>query len=155
MTASSSFLLEYLPILIFLEIAVAIAAAMILASYVVAPQKPEPAKISAYECGFDAFEDARMKFDVRFYLVAILFIIFDLEVAFLFPWADSFSGIGLYGFWSMLVLRGPLLAKPRTSWRFSASSQKPRTASAGLALGTPGLTVVLSPWPRKSKRSTA
>ncbi len=103
MTASSSFLLEYLPILIFLGIAVVVGVGMIAASYVAAPQKPNADKISAYECGFDAFEDARMKFDVRFYLVAILFIIFDLEVAFLFPWADSFSGIGLYGFWSMLV----------------------------------------------------
>ena len=103
MTASPSFLIEYLPILIFLGIAVVIAAGMIVASYVIAPQKPDQDKISAYECGFDAFEDARMKFDVRFYLVAILFIIFDLEVAFLFPWAVSFSEIGLYGFWSMMV----------------------------------------------------
>ena len=103
MTAPASFLAEYLPILIFLGIAVVMGAGMLFASYVVAPQKPDVDKISAYECGFDAFEDARMKFDVRFYLVAILFIIFDLEVAFLFPWAVSFSGIGLYGFWSMMV----------------------------------------------------
>ncbi|WP_370307927.1 NADH-quinone oxidoreductase subunit A, partial [Sphingobium abikonense] len=108
MTASSSFLLEYLPILIFLGIAVVVAGGMIVASYIAAPQRPVAEKITAYECGFDAFEDARMKFDVRFYLVAILFIIFDLEVAFLFPWADSFSGIGLYGFWSMLVFLGIL-----------------------------------------------
>ncbi|MFN0042811.1 MAG: NADH-quinone oxidoreductase subunit A [Alphaproteobacteria bacterium] len=120
MTASSSFLLEYLPILIFLGIAVVVAVGMIAASYVAAPQKPNADKISAYECGFDAFEDARMKFDVRFYLVAILFIIFDLEVAFLFPWADAFSGIGLYGFWSMLVFLGILTIGFIYEWRKGA-----------------------------------
>ncbi len=75
----------------------------VVASYVVAPQRPDAEKLSAYECGFEAFGDARNKFDVRFYLVAILFIIFDLEVAFLFPWAVSFSGLGMLGFWSMMV----------------------------------------------------
>ena len=120
MTASSSFLLDYLPILIFLGIAVVMGGGMIVASYVVAPQKPNADKNTAYECGFDAFEDARMKFDVRFYLVAILFIIFDLEVAFLFPWADSFSGIGLYGFFSMLVFLGILTIGFIYEWRKGA-----------------------------------
>jgi NADH-quinone oxidoreductase subunit A len=94
---------EYLPILIFLGIAAVVAVLAVAASYVVAPQRPDAAKLSAYECGFEAFGDARNKFDVRFYLVAILFIIFDLEVAFLFPWAVSFSGLGMLGFWSMMV----------------------------------------------------
>ncbi|MGF1611865.1 MAG: NADH-quinone oxidoreductase subunit A [Kiloniellales bacterium] len=96
-------LMEYLPILIFLGIAVALAGAMLGASYLLARQRPDSEKVSAYECGFEAFDDARRKFDVRFYLVAILFIIFDLEVAFLFPWAVSLGEIGLLGFWSMVV----------------------------------------------------
>ncbi|NIR23518.1 MAG: NAD(P)H-quinone oxidoreductase subunit 3, partial [Gammaproteobacteria bacterium] len=83
----SAILVEYLPILIFLGIAVGLAGIILLAAYVIAPQRPDSEKLSAYECGFEAFDDARSKFDVRFYLVAILFIIFDLEVAFLFPWA--------------------------------------------------------------------
>ena len=94
---------EYLPILIFLAVAVGLSGIIILASYVVAPQRPDPKKLSAYECGFEAFGDTRGKFDVRFYLVAILFIIFDLEVAFLFPWAISLSQIGAFGFWSMVI----------------------------------------------------
>jgi len=94
---------EYLPILIFLAIAIFIAGAMVVAAYVVARQRPDPEKVSPYECGFEAFDDARHKFDVRFYLVAILFIIFDLEVAFLFPWAVSLGTIGVFGFWSMFV----------------------------------------------------
>lgn len=94
---------EYLPILFFLAIAVVIAGAMIVAAYVLARQRPDAEKVSAYECGFEAFDDARNKFDVRFYLVAILFIIFDLEVAFLFPWAVALKGIGAFGFWSMFV----------------------------------------------------
>ena len=96
-------LAEYLPILIFLGIAVGLTAVMVIASYVVAPQRPDSEKVSAYECGFEAFDDARGKFDVRFYLVAILFIVFDLEVAFLFPWAVVLGEIGLFGFWSMVV----------------------------------------------------
>ena len=96
-------LVAYLPILIFLFLALGIAVIIPLASIIIVPQKPDSAKLSAYECGFDAFEDARIKFDVRFYLVAILFIIFDLEVAFLFPWAISFGKIGLFGFWSMVL----------------------------------------------------
>ena len=94
---------EYLPILIFFAIAVAMSLAMVVTSYIMARQKPYSEKLSAYECGFDAFGDARSRFDVRFYLVAILFIIFDLEVAFLFPWAISLGDIGLFGFWSMVV----------------------------------------------------
>lgn len=96
-------LAEYLPILIFLGIAVALAVVMVAASYVIARQCPDSEKVSAYECGFEAFDDARSKFDVRFYLVAILFIIFDLEVAFLFPWAVALGDIGVFGFWSMVV----------------------------------------------------
>src|SRR3546814_5171294 len=76
---------------------------MLAASYIVAQQHPDSEKLSAYECGFEAFEDARGRFDVRFYLVAILFIIFDLEVAFLFPWAISLGQIGVFGFWSLIV----------------------------------------------------
>src|SRR5260221_14005627 len=97
-----AFLREYLPILLFLGIATVIAIAAIAASLLVGVQKPDPEKVSAYECGFEAFDDARTKFDVRYYLVAILFIIFDLEVAFLFPWAVSLADIGLLGFWSMV-----------------------------------------------------
>src|SRR3954447_3284046 len=97
------YLAEYLPILIFLAIAVGLSAVIVGASALVARQRPDPEKLSAYECGFEAFEDARGQFDVRFYLVAILFIILDLEVAFLFPWAVALSKIGLLGFWSMMV----------------------------------------------------
>ncbi len=96
-------LAEYLPILIFLAIAIAMSVMMVMASYMIARQRPDSEKASAYECGFEAFDDARSKFDVRFYLVAILFIIFDLEVAFLFPWAATLGDIGLLGFWSMVV----------------------------------------------------
>ena len=96
-------LVEYLPIMMFLGIATAMAAMAVLASQLIGRQKPYPEKNSAYECGFEPFDDARGKFDVRFYLVAILFIIFDLEVAFLFPWAVSLGGIGIFGFWSMVI----------------------------------------------------
>jgi NADH-quinone oxidoreductase subunit A len=101
--ASTEFLLNYLPIIVFLGIAVGLSCAMVLASMVIGKNKPDAEKLSAYECGFDAFDDARHKFDVRFYLVAILFIIFDLEVAFLFPWAVSLGAIGMFGFWSMVI----------------------------------------------------
>ncbi len=97
-----SLLSEYFPILVFLAIGGVIAMAMVGASLLVAQQKPYAEKLSPYECGFEPFDDARRKFDVRFYLVAILFIIFDLEVAFLFPWAVSLSDIGIFGFLSML-----------------------------------------------------
>jgi NADH-quinone oxidoreductase subunit A len=95
-------LLEYLPILIFLGIAVGMTMMILMASFMIARQHPDTEKLSPYECGFEPFEDARGRFDVRFYLVAILFIIFDLEVAFLFPWAVSLGNIGMFGFWSMM-----------------------------------------------------
>ncbi len=113
-------LVEYLPILIFIGLAVAIAAAAVVMSLVVAPQQPDAAKDSAYECGFDPFEDARGRFDVRFYLVAILFIIFDLEVAFLFPWAVSLGDIGVFGFWSMMVFLAVLTVGFIYEWRKGA-----------------------------------
>ena len=100
--SSSALLVEYLPILIFLALAVGLGIVLILAAVVLAVRAPDPEKVSAYECGFNAFDDARMKFDVRFYLVAILFIIFDLEVAFLFPWAVALGDIGWLGFGSMM-----------------------------------------------------
>jgi NADH-quinone oxidoreductase subunit A len=99
---------EYLPILIFLGIAIGLSAAMVIASLIAGRSKPDSEKLSAYECGFDAFDDARRQFDVRFYLVAILFIIFDLEVAFLFPWAVSLKDIGWFGFLSMIGFLGVL-----------------------------------------------
>jgi NADH-quinone oxidoreductase subunit A len=111
---------EYLPILIFLGIAVAIASAALLASYFFASQRPDSEKLSAYECGFEAFDDARSKFDVRFYLVAILFIIFDLEVAFLFPWAVTLGKIGVFGFWSMVVFLGVLTIGFVYEWKKGA-----------------------------------
>lgn len=113
-------LANYLPILIFLGIAVVIAGGVLVASLIVAHQKPDAEKTSAYECGFDAFSDARHKFDVRFYLVAILFIIFDLEVAFLFPWAIALGKIGLFGFWSMIVFLGVLTVGFIYEWRKGA-----------------------------------
>ncbi len=94
---------EYFPILVFLGIAMGLCIVMIVGSMLVARQKPDAEKLSAYECGFEAFDDARTRFDVRFYLVTLLFIIFDLEVAFLFPWAVSLGNIGLFGFWSMVI----------------------------------------------------
>ena len=97
------FLREYLPIVIFLGLAIVLGLVLILAAVVLAVRNPDPEKVSAYECGFNAFDDARMKFDVRFYLVSILFIIFDLEIAFLFPWAVAFGDISMAGFWSMMV----------------------------------------------------
>jgi NADH-quinone oxidoreductase subunit A len=106
--ASNDLLINYLPILIFIGIAAVMACVMLVLSYVSGKQKPDAQKNAAYECGFDAFDDARSKFDVRFYLVAILFIIFDLEIAFLFPWAVSLGDIGLFGFWSMMVFLGVL-----------------------------------------------
>jgi len=113
-------LLDYLPILIFLGVATGIAVLAILGSYLVARQRPDAQKNAAYECGFDAFEDARHKFDVRFYLVAILFIIFDLEVAFLFPWAISLGKIGVFGFWSMVTFLGVLTVGFIYEWKKGA-----------------------------------
>ena len=94
---------EYLPILIFLAIALALGLLLLLSATIIAVRNPDTEKVSAYECGFNAFDDARMKFDVRFYLVSILFIIFDLEIAFLFPWAISLGNIGILGFTSMMI----------------------------------------------------
>ncbi len=118
--APQEFLIQYLPILIFMVIALGISAAAVLGSILVAKQKPDPEKNSAYECGFDAFGDARSKFDVRFYLVTLLFIIFDLEIAFLFPWAISLKGIGLFGFWSMMVFLGVLTVGFIYEWKKGA-----------------------------------
>ena len=102
-------LAEYFPILLFLLVAAAIGVVPVVLGKVLAPNRPDPEKLSPYECGFEAFEDARMKFDVRYYLVAILFILFDLEIAFLFPWATVINDIGLAGFLSMMVFLGILV----------------------------------------------
>ena len=98
-----NFLSNYFSIILFLIVALALSVGFILANFLAAPNNPDPEKLSAYECGFEPFEDSRMEFDVRFYLVAILFIIFDLEIAFLFPWAVSLGQIGIYGFFSMMI----------------------------------------------------
>ena len=116
----SQLLQDYLPLVIFIGLAFAICAALLFAPFVIAVRKPDPEKVSAYECGFDAFDDARMKFDVRFYLVSLLFIIFDLEVAFLFPWAIAFTDIGLFGFWSMMVFLAILTVGYIYEWRKGA-----------------------------------
>jgi NADH-quinone oxidoreductase subunit A len=117
-------LLEYLPILIFIGLAAVLGGALIVVPLVLAPSKPDPEKLSAYECGFPAFGDARMKFDVRFYLVAILFIIFDLEVAFLFPWAITLTklggGAGVFAFWSMMAFLGVLTVGFIYEWKKGA-----------------------------------
>ncbi len=118
--ASSEFLATYFPIIVFLAIAAGLSIAMVLASVLVSPSNPDAEKLSAYECGFDAFDDARHKFDVRFYLVAILFIIFDLEIAFLFPWAVSLGSIGMFGFWSMVVFLGVLTVGLIYEWKKGA-----------------------------------
>jgi NADH-quinone oxidoreductase subunit A len=94
---------QYLPLAIFIVVAVGLSGALLVAPFLVAFKSPDPEKLSAYECGFNAFDDARMKFDIRFYLVSLLFIIFDLEVAFLFPWAVAFHDVGAFGFWSMIA----------------------------------------------------
>jgi NADH-quinone oxidoreductase subunit A len=113
-------LYAYLPIVIFMGLSAVIALALMIAPLVIAFKAPDPEKLSAYECGFEAFDDARMKFDVRFYLVSILFIIFDLEVAFLFPWAISLGKIGVYGFWSMMVFLAVLTVGFVYEWRKGA-----------------------------------
>ncbi|MCT4332697.1 NADH-quinone oxidoreductase subunit A [Paracoccus sp. YLB-12] len=115
-----SMLQEYLPILVFAAMAGALALVLMLAAVVVAIRNPDPEKVSAYECGFNAFDDARMKFDVRFYLVSILFIIFDLEVAFLFPWATSFASLSDAAFWSMMVFLGVLTVGFAYEWKKGA-----------------------------------
>lgn len=110
-------LVEYLPILIFLGLAIGLSAVIVIASIVVTAQHPDAEKLSPYECGFEPFDDARNQFDVRFYLVAILFIIFDLEVAFLFPWSISLGDVGVYGFWSMMVFLGILTVGFIYEWK--------------------------------------
>ncbi len=111
---------EYLPLAVFIAVALAIGLALMIAPFIVAYKQPDPEKLSAYECGFNAFDDARMKFDVRFYLVAILFIIFDLEVSFLFPWAVAFAKLGVFGFWSMMVFLGVLTIGFIYEWKKGA-----------------------------------
>ncbi len=117
-------LLDYAPIIIFLAIAIVLGAGFLIAAWVVAPKSPDKEKVSAYECGFNAFDDARMKFDVRFYLVSILFIIFDLEVAFLFPWAitlgDMPAQVGQFAFWSMMGFLGVLTVGFIYEWKKGA-----------------------------------
>jgi NADH-quinone oxidoreductase subunit A len=116
----TALLQDYLPLVIFIGVAVVIGLALLVAPFVVAFKQPDPEKLSAYECGFNAFDDARMKFDVRYYLVAILFIIFDLEVSFLFPWAVAFGKLGLYGFWSMMIFLGVLTIGFIYEWKKGA-----------------------------------
>ena len=120
MDAHAALLREYLPILMFLGLAIVLSILMVAASLIIARQKPDAEKLSAYECGFEAFDDARRKFDVRFYLVAILLIIFDLEVAFLFPWAVSLGEIGMFGFWSMVAFLGVLTIGFVYEWKKGA-----------------------------------
>ena len=115
-----SLLRDYLPILVLLAVAVGLGLVLILAAALIAVRNPAPEKLSAYECGFNAFDDARMKFDVRFYLVSILFIIFDLEVAFLFPWAVAFGDISMVAFWSMMVFLGVLTVGFAYEWKKGA-----------------------------------
>jgi NADH-quinone oxidoreductase subunit A len=111
---------EYLPLLILLALAVALGLILIAAAAIIAVRRPDPEKVSTYECGFNAFDDARMKFDVRFYLVSILFIIFDLEVAFLFPWAVAFGEISMTAFWSMMLFLAVLTVGFAYEWKKGA-----------------------------------
>ena len=115
-----NFLTDYLSIIIFLFIALLISIGFILINFISSPSNPDPEKLSAYECGFDAFDDSRMEFDVRFYLVAILFIIFDLEIAFLFPWAITLGKIGGFGFWSMMIFLAVLTIGFIYEWKKGA-----------------------------------
>ena len=116
----NQFLLDYLPLVVFIAVAAVIGLALLLSAFIVAYKQPDPEKLSAYECGFNAFDDARMKFDVRFYLVAILFIIFDLEVTFLFPWAVAFAKLGAFGFWSMMLFLAVLTIGFIYEWKKGA-----------------------------------
>ena len=115
-----NFLTDYLSIIIFLLMALLISIGFILINFISSPSNPDPEKLSAYECGFDAFDDSRMEFDVRFYLVAILFIIFDLEIAFLFPWALTLGEIGVFGFWSMMMFLAVLTIGFIYEWKKGA-----------------------------------
>jgi NADH-quinone oxidoreductase subunit A len=116
----SELLTDYFPLVVFIGVAIALSLGLLVVPFIVAYKNPDPEKLSAYECGFNAFDDARMKFDVRFYLVAILFIIFDLEVAFLFPWAITFGELGLFGFWSMMIFLAVLTIGFIYEWRKGA-----------------------------------
>ena len=116
----SQLLVGYLPLVVFIGVALVIGLALLLSSFLLAYKQPDPEKLSAYECGFNAFDDARMKLDVRFYLVAILFIIFDLEVSFLFPWAVAFGKLGSLGFWSMMVFLAVLTIGFIYEWKKGA-----------------------------------
>jgi len=109
-------LAEYFPILLFIAVGVAVGVAPMVLGKLLGPSRPDPEKLSPYECGFEAFEDARMKFDVRYYLVAILFILFDLEIAFLFPWATVINDIGLPGFLAMMLFLGILVVGFAYEW---------------------------------------
>jgi len=111
---------EYLPVILFILVGVAVGVAPQMLGFLLGPQRPDAAKASPYECGFEAFEDARMKFDVRYYLVAILFILFDLEIAFLFPWAVSLNEIGASGFWAMMIFLSILVVGFVYEWKKGA-----------------------------------
>ena len=117
---TAEFLKDYLPIILFLIVALGLSCAFVVINYILSPKHPDPEKLSAYECGFDAFDDSRMEFDVRFYLVAILFIIFDLEIAFLFPWAITLGKTGIFGFWSMMVFLAVLTIGFIYEWKKGA-----------------------------------
>jgi NADH-quinone oxidoreductase subunit A len=113
-------LAEYFPVLAFIVVALVFGAALIGVGFALGPSRPDSEKLSPYECGFEAFEDARMKFDVRYYLVAILFILFDLEIAFLFPWAVTLNEIGSFGFWSMMIFLAILVVGFIYEWKKGA-----------------------------------
>jgi NADH-quinone oxidoreductase subunit A len=113
-------LADYYPVLLFIVVGLVFSALMVTAGWLLAPNKPDSEKLSPYECGFEAFEDARMKFDVRYYLVAILFILFDLEIAFLFPWAVTLNELGLFGFWSMMLFLAILVVGFIYEWKKGA-----------------------------------
>jgi len=116
----ASLISDYAPLVVFIGLATLICGALLVAPFIVAYKSPDPAKLSPYECGFDPFDDARMKFDARFYLVSLLFIIFDLEVAFLFPWALAFRSIGAFGFWSMILFLAVLTIGFVYEWKKGA-----------------------------------
>ena len=116
----TNFLSEYLSIIIFLFISLLLSIGFIIINYIASPSNPDPEKLSAYECGFEPFQDSRVEFDVRFYLVAILFIIFDLEIAFLFPWAISLGSLGALGFWSMMIFLSILTVGFVYEWKKGA-----------------------------------
>lgn len=139
---------NYLPIVLFVGLAAVIGIVLLLSSFLVAVKQPDPEKVSAFEAGFDAFDDARMKFDIRFYLVSILFIIFDLEVAWLFPWAVAFRDVGWFGFWSVMIFLGVLTIGFIYEWRKGA----PEMDEAKAKRLQPGLRQVSTSSPRRRWR---